>query len=250
MMPDDKTRIEWFTVEPWPHLEAGEIHLWRACLDVDEHKQRKLASSLSARERERAARLRSDRHRNRYISGRGIVRELLSHYLGRPPSAIRIELGPYGKPAVTNRGQGEQLCFNYTDANDMALYAFAHDCELGIDLEGLAREIHYERIAVRKFTERESEALLELPNNQGKQAFLACWTRKEAYGKAKGVGICYPLDSVELCTDCTTPSMIIADNTLLDGDGYWTLRQFYPDDNFVATIVYAGGARELRYFGY
>ncbi len=249
-MPDDKTIIEWLAAEPWPHLESGEIHLWWACLDVGEQRRRQLALSLSARERERAARLRFDRHRNRYIAGRGIVRELLSHYLCKSPSAIRFELGPYGKPSVLDRVQGKQLCFNYSDSNDMALYAFSHDCELGVDLESLARKIHYQRIAIRKFSERESEALLELADHNGKQAFLACWTRKEAYGKAKGFGICYPLDSVDLCTDCTTSAMTIADNTLLNGDQYWTLRQFYPNDDFVATIVYAGGARALRYFDF
>lgn len=250
MMPDDKTRIKWLSVEPWPCLEAGEIHLWRVCLDVDEQRRRELALTLSARERKRAAKLRFDRHRNRYIAGRGIVRELLSHYLRRLPSTICFALGPYGKPSVLDRINGKQLCFNYSDSNDMALYAFAHDCELGIDLESLARKICYERIAMRKFTDRESEALLELPDHKGKQAFLACWTRKEAFGKAKGFGICYPLDSVDLCTDCTTSSMTIADNTLRNGDKYWTLQQFYPNNNFVATIVYAGDTRQLRYLDY
>lgn len=243
-------RIRWLTVEPWPRLESGEIHLWWACLDVNEQRRRQLALTLSERERERAARLRCDRHRNRYITGRGIVRELLSHYLRIPPSTIRFQLGPYGKPSVLHRVEGRQFCFNYTDSKDMALYAFAHDCELGVDLESLARKLHYERIAMRKFTERESEALLELPDRAGKQAFLACWTRKEAYGKAKGFGICYPLDSVDLCTDYATSSMTIADNTLRNGDDCWTLRQFYPNDHFVATVVYAGGARELRFFDY
>jgi 4'-phosphopantetheinyl transferase len=103
---------------------------------------------------------------------------------------------------------------------------------------------------MRKFTERESEALRVLPDQKGRQAFLACWTRKEAYGKAKGFGICYPLDSVDLCIDCTNSSMTIADDTLPNGDEYWTLQQFYPNENFVAAIVYAGDTRELRYFDY
>ncbi len=250
MLLDVATRIEWRAVRPWPRLEAGEIHLWRAGLDVDEKSRQRFAASLSARERERATRLRMARHRHRYIAGRGTARELLSHYLDRPPSTIRFELGPYGKPAVPNRVAGKQLCFNYTDSQDMALYAFAYDCELGVDLEGLARKIEYERIALRKFSDRESKALLEFSDSQGKQAFLACWTRKEAYGKAKGFGICYPLDSVDLCTDCTTPFMTITDGALPDGGEYWTLQQFYPNDNFVAAIVYAGDARRLRYFDY
>lgn len=248
-MPDDKTRVEWLAVESCPRLGPGEIHVWRACLDVDQERRRELALTLTAREHERASRLRFDRHRNRYIAGRGIVRELLSHYLGKPPSTIRFELGPYGKPSVLSRVQGKQLCFNYTDSNDMALYAFAYDCELGVDLESLARKIRYERIAMRKFSERESKALLQFPEHKGVQAFLACWTRKEAYGKAKGFGICYPLDSVDLCTDSTTSSMTIPDDTLLNGDEYWTLKQFYPHDKFIAAIVYAGDAR-LRYFDY
>ncbi len=250
MLLVEESNIEWLAANPRPPLKSAEIHLWWACLQVDARKRRELESTLSARERDRAARLRIDRQRERYIAGRGIARELLSHYIGGSPATIRFAIGPYGKPSLPNRVDGKQICFNYTDSQGMALYAFARDCELGIDLEGLARKIQYQRIATRKFTRREAETLLSISDPQGKQAFLACWTRKEAYGKAKGFGICYPLDSVELCSDQHSSAMIIADDALGEHGGYWTLQQLHPSSDFVAAIVYAGAKRELRYFSF
>ena len=234
----------------WPRLNPGQIHLWRACLDIDDQQRRRFALFLSDRERDRASRLRSENHRNQYIAGRGIARELISRYIGQNPSLIEFKLGPHGKPSLAKPAKGKDICFNYTDSGNIALYAFAQDCELGIDIESLAREIHYERIAARKFTDRESAALLELPEPQGRHAFLACWTRKEAYGKAKGFGICYPLNSIDLCVDYRAPTMTIRDDAACNGNRYWTLQQFYPNEEFVAAIVYAGGPRQLLYFNY
>ncbi len=184
------------------------------------------------------------------MAGRGIARELLGLYCGEHPAAIRFRFGRYGKPYLSDAVNGGGLYFNYTDSEGRALYAFADGCELGIDLEHLARAIRYRRIAARKFTESESAALLELPDSAGRRAFLGCWTRKEAYGKARGVGICYPLDSVDLCSDLVSPEMTIRDAGPSDAERLWNLRQFNPDEQFVAAIVYAGASRQLRYFRY
>ncbi len=178
------------------------------------------------------------------------MRELLGRYLNEHPCEILFRFGPYGKPSLASSLDDDGLCFNYTDAEGRALYAFAQGCELGVDLEHLSRTIRYRRIAERKFTQSESEALLGLPDAEGRRAFLGCWTRKEAYGKARGVGICYPLDSVDLCTDYISPMMTIHDRVSADAVRLWNLRQFYPDERFVASIVYAGDTRQLHYYTY
>jgi hypothetical protein len=77
-------------------------------------------------------------------------------------------------------------------------------------------------------------------------AFLACWTRKEGYGKAVGVGIRYPLDSVELCLDCAEPRFTIADPD--EPDRFWQGEQVYPSREFVGTVVCEGRSRKLGYY--
>ncbi len=248
MTPQTRTGIRWRAAEQRPALRADRIHVWWACLDVDERRRGELAAHLSDRERQRAERFRLERHRHRYIAGRGLVRELLGRYLRQPPSAVQFRFGSHGKPFLDGSWAADGLQFNYTDSGDRALYAFARGCEIGVDLEHLHREVKYELIAQRRFTRRESEAIAGQPGEDGRRAFLACWTRKEAYGKAIGLGICYPLDSVELCVDDVDETTITARGPDAGPDLVWTLRQFNPTDDFVAAIVYAGRRRRLHYF--
>ncbi len=224
-----------------PTLTRNEIHVWWADLDVPHARQQNLAVSLSGPERARAERLRFAHHRRRYAAGRGLLRELIGAYLDTDPAALRFRFGALGKPSLAQAGI--DLCFNFSDSQRRGLFAFAWRRELGVDLECLDRQVNYERIAVRKFARTESRALLALPAIQRRDAFLACWTRKEGFGKAKGVGIRYPLDSVSLCADCAEPRLVIDD----DGRN-WRLEQIYPTAGHVGTVVYAGPAVRLRFF--
>lgn len=190
---------------------------------------------LSASEQGRADRYRFDRHRRAYILGRAALRLLLSRYTGRPAARICFDYGEWGKPSLAD-GPVPRLCFNYSDAGGRALYGFARDFEIGVDVEDLNREVSFERIVQRRFSESEARAILGMPDGKRKAAFLACWTRKEGYGKAEGWGINYPLDSVELCSDCEADRVDLT----VDGGGKWVVRQIYPSRDFVGTVVYPG----------
>lgn len=248
----DKQRIcRWEIQQDPPELSAGELHLWWMPLSAAAGVTDRLSSLLSKSELARAARFRFDRHRVAYILGRGSLRRFLAGYTGVPAGELAFRVGPHGKPALAHGVDGRRLCFNYSDAGGYALYGFTWDAEIGVDLENLDREISYEEIARRKFSRAESEAIFSLPDKMRKTAFLACWTRKEGYGKAEGLGIHYSLESVELCVDCEADRV-----TLVTGDGEpknWTLRQIYPNRKFVGCIVYptsldAGGELVFRYF--
>lgn len=233
-----QTTCPWRAVTGVPALRAGQIHLWWVPLSATTREVESMRRVLSTDERKRADRYRFAEHTTAYILGRSTLRYILHGYTGRLPDSIGFEYGPLGKPELAGDIAGKRLSFNYSDAAGHAIYAFTWNEEIGVDLEDLNREISFERIVLRKFTQAEAEANLALPEAKRRSAFLACWTRKEGYGKAQGWGIHYPLDSVELCVNCATNYLRLPGGE--NGREGWTIRQIYPNDHFVGSLVYAG----------
>lgn len=238
----------WRPTSPFPKLSFDEVHVWSTRLDCPAANVEACRNLLSQGELKRADRFRFDVHRNRYTVGRAVLRLLISHYTQIPVEKIRFDYGPLGKPSLPNNGQEGVLCFNNTDSGDVALYAFSWNRELGVDLECIPREVKHDAIAERKFTQAEAAAIRAFPEAQRQQAFLACWTRKEAYGKALGVGIRYPLDSVEMCCELGKDQMTVDHDQPSDGPDYWSLQQLRPSPETVATLVSAGKSCPMRYW--
>jgi len=241
----------WVEARETQDLQPEELHLWWVPLSATSEITDKLEAFLSTGELARANRYRFDRHRRGYILGRGTLRMLLAQYLEVPAREINFEFGPFGKPTLANGAEATHLCFNYSDAGDHALYGFTWNAEIGVDLENLDRDVNFERIVQRKFTRAEASAILGLPAAKRKAAFLACWTRKEGYGKAEGWGIRYSLDSAEICTDCETDRFDLKAGS--DKAKHWIIQQIYPGKRFVGCVVYPSvlEARTdfaLRYF--
>ena len=180
-----------------------------------------------------------------FTAARGLLKVLLSAYLERAPDGLEFRYGPLGKPSLPAVGGGDELCFNYTDSEGFALYAFAWNRDLGVDLEMLSRRVRYQRIIERRFAPAESEALLAMSEEAQRRSFLACWTRKEGYGKALGLGIHFPLDCREMCVDCGASPLSIEDH--VDGET-WDIHQLYPTEEFVAALVHPSGDLPQRCF--
>ena len=237
---------QWVSRATPPPLEPGQVHVWAVALDLDDDALAGLRHDLSEREDHKAQRLCFDIHRRRYVASRGLLRRLIGQYLGVPAARIEFRYGPRGKPFLAD-GRGSPLEFNATDSGGQSMFAFARNMELGIDLECVPRDVEHDRIAERHFAGAEVGALRAFPDADRQQAFLACWTRKEAYGKAEGVGIRYPLDSVCLCEDLTVPEATVSTRDSLSGRT-WALRQFRPDFPGVATLVTSEACDDIHYF--
>ncbi len=171
-------------------LSSGEVHIWRAWIarrnDLDD-----LAASLAEDERRRAVRFHFDADRQRFIAARGVLRRLIGHYLQMPPAEVAFQYGPQGKPQLRDAAP-PRLCFNLAHSGDLALYAFARDCRLGVDIEWSREVLEAMSIARKYFTPAESEHLQATGANR-MAAFFRLWTRKEAVIKAVGTGIATPL---------------------------------------------------------
>lgn len=174
------------------HLLPGHVHVWRGIVDPSLPRLQVYQDVLSPDEQARAQRLIRPEHRRRFIAARGLLRDLLSRYLPARPQDIRFGSGPHGKPFLQHPTR-PFVHFNVAHAGHLAVYAFSHDLEVGLDLEGNRDSLDYTRVAERMFSPEEWQTFLRLPSTEQKAAFFTCWTRKEAVVKAHGKGLTFPL---------------------------------------------------------
>ncbi|MDA8024330.1 MAG: 4'-phosphopantetheinyl transferase superfamily protein [Gammaproteobacteria bacterium] len=183
-------------------LQPGSIHLWAA----ETARLQSAETLLSAEERASLARQRAPARRAMALGGRAGLRMLLRAYTGIANRELRFRAGARGKPMLDNRLDGGELCFNYSLSGGRALFAFAWNRQLGVDLEVAPRRIAAEQLARRKLGAEERRAWRAFPPRERDAAMLACWTRKEAYGKALGVGIRYFLHRAPVCAHLDSPA--------------------------------------------
>jgi 4'-phosphopantetheinyl transferase len=174
--------MEWSTAPPVLELGDGRVHVWRVSLAPGRDRLGRAWELLAPPERRRALRMRFPVHRARRVASRAALRILLGRYLGIAPAEVPIVLEASGRPVLADA----RLRFSVAHAGPLALYAFAADRAVGIDVERLRREVPFERLAARFFAAAEVEALGALPPGVVPAAFFACWTRKEALFKAWG----------------------------------------------------------------
>jgi len=221
-------------------LDADEIHVWRAELDQPEATVERLGQTLSTDEQERAQRFVLERVRTRFVVGRGLLRAILARYLGRPPHRLRFAYGERGKPALAP-AESTSLRFNVSHSADVVLFAVARGREVGVDVERLRPMPRAERIAERFFSVPERQALAALPEARKVEGFFTCWTRKEAYIKARGDGLGHPLDQFAVTIAPDEPVRLSA---VGDGDATeiarWSLTGLPPGPGYVAALAACG----------
>jgi 4'-phosphopantetheinyl transferase len=206
-------------------------------LDVEPDAVGLLERSLSDPERERASRLTHARDRRRFIVARAWLRGLLSERLGIRPDVVELVYGLHGKPALSSRFAHAALCFNVSHAEDIAVYAFSHRREIGVDVEAV-RELHdADAVAQRFFSRREVEEYAALGSPDRPLGFFNCWTRKEAFVKAIGDGLQYPLDRFDVSLAPGRRAEILRVRETPGSRCGWHLDAFSPAPGFVAAVV-------------
>ena len=191
---------------------------------------------LSGDERERADRFRYAEHRQHYIVARGSLRRLLADRISVEPEAIQFSVGEHGKPRLASAHTAANLEFNLSHSGSLALYAFARGCPVGVDVE-LVRDIpDADDLAGRFFSAAEIAALRALQPGRRSLAFLACWTRKEAFIKALGVGLNCPLDLFDVTIDPDTPARITRIGASADARA-WALTAIRPYPGYIAALA-------------
>ena len=219
-----------------------EIHVWHAALDRDEKTLLSFESTLSPEEKTRADRFHFVNDRNRFVAARGVLRELLGKYLNRSPAGLEFSYGKHGKPFLSGERASNGLNFNLSHSAGLAVYAIARERNLGIDVEHIRAGSAGEDIARRFFSAREVSDLQSLPAESRVQGFFHCWTRKEAYLKATGMGLQIALDSFAVNLLPDKPAEFLS-----GVEPRWHLAAYHPAQGYAAAVVYDGTPSILKY---
>jgi len=217
-------------------LHPGVVHLWQRRLDASAAEVNAYCRLLSSEEQERALRFRVERPRKEFVLTRGTLRTLLAQYLGITPQEVHFRYAVRGKPAL----EGESgLCFNVSHTDGLALMAFVMRRTIGIDVENLVRGVDAQRLAERFFSERERQVLRPLRGDELQAAFFRCWTRKEAYIKAKGDGLSLALHEFDVSIAEQDRDALLATRPDPTEAARWTVCDVPMGTGYVAAVAVA-----------
>jgi 4'-phosphopantetheinyl transferase len=222
-------------------LAPGTVDVWWCDLggrSEDDHAA--WAGVASADERARADRFSFAADRRRFLARRGLLRTLLAGYLRKRPEDLRFACDEKGKPRLP----GEDVRFNLSRAGDGVLIGFTRGPDIGVDVERVKDGYTGEEIAGKFFAPSETAALTALPESSRSEAFFRVWTAKEAYLKARGDGLAYPLDAFAVTVDSGEPARLRWHRDGAEA-GRWWLLPLTPSAGFVATVAVEGGIPEL-----
>lgn len=176
-------------------LSATTIHLWT--LSAEDIATIELPNTclswLGETERNRHDRLQLERNQNHFLVGQVFLRKVLSNYSATQPDEWSFVTNEYGKPQLSDVHADQQLHFNLSHSGQAYVVAVSRAENLGVDVEFSQRERRIARIAERHFSPKELAALLALPEDDQQERFYSLWTLKEAYIKARGMGLAIPL---------------------------------------------------------
>lgn len=223
-------------------LAPRMVHVWLLGLDVTEPQRRYLASLLSHDEKVRAGRYHYERSRFRFMVGRGMVRCILSDYLGLRPNRLKFRCLPSGKPVLDGLPETRPVHFNYAHANHIGLCAVHLHQPVGIDVVCTETVADTELIAERFFSRRERDVLLAAPRALRRDLFCRYWACKEAFLKATGAGLTQ-VEQIEIALRPGEPARICS-------AGPWTLFEFRIGKDYQAALAMAGTGYRMGFWSF
>jgi 4'-phosphopantetheinyl transferase len=194
----------------------------------------------------RAGRFHFQKDRRRFIIRHGMLRMILGRYLGVNASELRFSHGENGKPAITEKPGNGTIHFNLSHSNGVALFAFTRDREIGVDIEYIHHISDMEQIAERFFSKNENEVFRSLPQNQKREAFFIGWTCKEAFVKALGDGLSWPLNKFDVSLVPGEPANLLR----IEGDSIersrWSIKNLNPAPDYVGAFAVKSRIAEIK----
>jgi 4'-phosphopantetheinyl transferase len=220
-------------------MNRGEVHVYHADLRIAPEEIARLWQILSDDERQRANAFKFEKHQRRFIAGRGFLRLILGSYLGVDAGRLNFNYGSKGKPALDG-----QIEFNTSHSEELAIYAFTLDTPVGVDVEWIYRKTDLDAIAKSFFSPAECKAYTEFAAEDKVEAFFRCWTRKEAFIKAIGDGLSYPLQSFDVSLGQSAELLRLNASA---GRAYeWSMYHLSPADGYVGALAMRGRNLTVR----
>jgi 4'-phosphopantetheinyl transferase len=215
---------------------TGRVDIWSVRLD-EPAKAGSEVVVLSPDEIARASRFHFEKDRIHFTRCRSALRDLLAGYLAIPAAEIRFEYLTSGKPYLAAEQNPRALQFNVSHSANMALIAVGSEHRLGVDIEKIRGDVDTTALAERFFSLRERTGLQALPEHLRVPGFFACWTRKEAFLKATGEGLSFPLEDFSVTTHPDLDPELEEIKGSTDEGKQWFLADLGVVDGFRATVA-------------
>jgi 4'-phosphopantetheinyl transferase len=228
-------------------LGSNEARIWYARPEKFAAPDRTAALEgiLGPDELARRARFRFPEDRQLYLVAHGLLRISLGQLLGADPAALRFQAGPHGKPQLA-WPTGAPLQFNLSHTRGLCAWVVTRDCAAGIDVEDRRRLRDVQAVGARSFAPSEWADVRTRSGEDQRQRFLAYWTLKEAYLKARGVGLSLPLQAFAMSI-APTGSATIAFDGIADDPEAWQLALLqFGDDHPGAVAIQTRQPLEIR----
>jgi 4'-phosphopantetheinyl transferase len=200
---------------------------------------------LDPEERERNARFLIEPPRRLDLAARVLLRQTLSHYRAVDPRDWRFGRNAYGRPYVEAPEHGRTLHFNLSHTDGLVALAVSEAPDIGVDVEIATRDLDCERLAISVFAPAELEAYRRVAAGERRSAFFVLWTLKEAYIKARGMGLHLPLDGFAFDLSGSEPS-ITFNARCPDDAARWRFRHFAPTPAHRLGLAMPAGIEDLR----
>jgi 4'-phosphopantetheinyl transferase len=215
---------------------TNRVDVWRVLLDQSAIGGVE-ASVLSPDEITRANRFLFEKDRNHFSRCRASLRRLLADYLEMPAAAIRFEYSPSGKPQLAAEQNSRALQFNVSHSAGIALIAVGNGGRIGVDIEKIRDDIDTTALAERFFSQRERAGLHALPDHLRVPGFFACWTRKEAFLKATGDGLSFPLADFSVTAHPEQDAALEEIRGSVPASKSWRLVDLDVEEGYRATVA-------------
>jgi len=218
-------------------LHVNEAKIWRISVSDSAARVTSLAASLDSIEQQRARAYLSGSARFEFVTGRAVLRRLLARLLGVPPGEVSFSIGKFGKPALA-AAHNSRLTFSLSHSAGWVLCALGWNRDLGIDLQRHAARMDH--LALARWV-CSPEELREIEGRVGPEqvaSFYTCWCRKEAVLKALGVGLSFPVQSLDVLSQ---PGTVVLDGEAASlAQGPWHVRDLETQPGHSAAIAIRG----------
>jgi 4'-phosphopantetheinyl transferase len=164
------------------------------------------------------------------------------------PAQLEFREGPYGKPELISNTSVESLKFNLSHSHEAALVALTVERQIGVDIEYVKPGFKWQEVAERFFAPGEITRLRALPADEQPRGFFTCWTRKEAYIKAKGGGLSIPLQDFEVSLSSGASASLISCTSDPKETTRWSLAKVDVGPEYEAAVAVHGHGWCLKHW--
>jgi 4'-phosphopantetheinyl transferase len=226
-------------------LSSNGLDVWRVFYSEISQYSHFYEIQLSNDEIERANRFYQEGKQRKYVIGRSILRHILGRYLNVDGSAVRFTYNLQGKPFLAD---DSNLCFNVSHSRNVMLIAVTAGTNVGVDVEYIREDALLDQVAQSFFSENEIRILRSLSKPDRQTSFFLGWTRKEAYIKARDLGLSLPLSQFDVSMKRGEPAQLLVTSYDPAEAVRWSIFNLEPADHYAAAVAVEGQNHHLRLF--